>query len=204
MKELEIKRFLIQGLMPFSEITHLASEVRFMFGTRRADLVVVEGDLATVYEIKGAQDSPERLIEQLASYKQYFDYSYVVCEDQNLSQVRRYVSAFAGIITVSESGAIKYVRKAKKNAKLNKLALASTVGSSVLSKNFHYKGAKSKFEICTFVSDKYPLYKIKALSRSELYNKCKSVSDLFKRDVVSVVSGDDIKTLSISPPTNIY
>lgn len=90
MKEIDIKLKIVEFLLNSEPAdTYLAAEVRFSFGSRRADIVSVSSDIATVYEIKSEKDSVERLVYQIDSYKEYFDYCYIVCVDKNLDAVRR-------------------------------------------------------------------------------------------------------------------
>ncbi|HAG7362538.1 TPA: protein cII, partial [Escherichia coli] len=53
MKEIDIKLKIVEFLLNSEPAdTYLAAEVRFSFGSRRADIVSVSSDIATVYEIK--------------------------------------------------------------------------------------------------------------------------------------------------------
>ncbi len=89
MKEIDIKLKIVEFLLNSEPAdTYLAAEVRFSFGSRRADIVSISSDIATVYEIK-VKNSVERLVYQIDSYKEYFDYCYIVCVNQNLDAVRK-------------------------------------------------------------------------------------------------------------------
>src|SRR5699024_12539912 len=48
------------------------------------------------------KDSVERLVYQIDSYKEYFDYCYIVCVDKNLDAVRKKISTNVGIIVVDD------------------------------------------------------------------------------------------------------
>lgn len=53
MKEIDIKLKIVEFLLNSEPAdTYLAAEVRFSFGSRRADIVSISSDIATVYEIK--------------------------------------------------------------------------------------------------------------------------------------------------------
>ncbi|HCB2440337.1 TPA: sce7726 family protein, partial [Escherichia coli] len=97
MKEIDIKLKIVEFLLNSEPAdTYLAAEVRFSFGSRRADIVSISSDIATVYEIKSEKDSVERLVYQIDSYKEYFDYCYIVCVNQNLDAVRKKISTNVG------------------------------------------------------------------------------------------------------------
>ncbi|WP_152495269.1 sce7726 family protein [Dickeya sp. NCPPB 3274] len=79
MKEIEIKVHLINWLLddrPYG--TLIGSEVRFDFGSRRVDVITLNGNIACAYEIKGIGDSLKRLSHQVDGYKKYFDECYIV------------------------------------------------------------------------------------------------------------------------------
>ncbi len=109
MNEIQIKTKLVAHLLKADPDVVLGSEFRFAYGARRADLISMAGELATVYEIKSARDKVARLNYQLESYKSFFDFCFVVCEESNLSVIRGNVDASVGIVVVSDSE-VRYVR----------------------------------------------------------------------------------------------
>lgn len=80
--------------------------------SRRADLVVANGHLAA-FEIKSASDKLSRLEGQLECYKRNFEATTIVCSNKHLLGVRKLVQPGIGILTVSEDGELKEVRRAK-------------------------------------------------------------------------------------------
>lgn len=199
LKESEIKRLFIESKLLDSNIQTIACEVPFEFGSRRADIVVDSVENLTVYEIKGASDSLERLEFQIKSYVQYFDYCFVICEPSNLNNVRRLLKPNIGIILVSPTG-IKKVREAKLIRRLNKISLASTIPSGVLKKTLSKNLNMSQYELCLLAARKFNLKAIKQLSRESFTNLYKRSYLLLKNDVNHVVSSDDLITISRNAP----
>jgi hypothetical protein len=206
MKELEIKKILIQDLIrDLSPDFLLGSEFRFNFGSRRADIVTLDGNTACAYEIKGAGDSMDRLSYQIDSYREYFDFCYIVCERSNLSNVRNSCSKDIGIIVVSDSGIIK-IRKSKEFKKMNKLCLASTIDSKTLRKSISKNKSipKSKILLCERFVSENSLSNVKLLSRFCFRERLKLPFKSFIQEIGSVIHYEDISTLNRMPPSELY
>ncbi|MGG2121552.1 sce7726 family protein, partial [Escherichia coli] len=105
-----------------------------------------------VYEIKSEKDSVERLVYQIDSYKEYFDYCYIVCVNQNLDAVRKKISTNVGIIVVDDIS-VRRIRKAKRIARQEKLCLASTIPVNELKKIVMQKKGLSKYELCVSLAN---------------------------------------------------
>ncbi|MDG0798632.1 sce7726 family protein [Pectobacterium punjabense] len=203
MKELAIKLKLIDFLVKnSSNELILGSEVRFNFGSRRADIVSLEEKIATVYEIKSAGDSIERLANQIDNYKEYFDYCYIVCVDENISSVRKKISKSIGIIKVSESSVI-FIRKARKFIQHSKISLSSTLPLKLLKKNSINKNIKSKFELCLDISKRHKTDEIRLISREKLKESLENRYSLFLSEVGEIITPDDMLTLTRMPSGRI-
>jgi hypothetical protein len=126
--------------------------------SRRADLVVANGHLAA-FEIKSASDKLSRLKGQLDSYKKNFEATTIVCSHKHLSGVRKMAQPGIGILTVSEDGELKEVRRAKLG-KISKSAWLDYLPVSELRKLLKIHGfsspragdRKSIREICMRIS----------------------------------------------------
>jgi len=203
MKEIDIKLKIVEFLLNSEPAdTYLAAEVRFSFGSRRADIVSISSDIATVYEIKSEKDSVERLVYQIDSYKEYFDYCYIVCVNQNLDAVRKKISTNVGIIVVDDIN-VKRIRKAKRIARQEKLCLASTIPVNELKKIVMNKKGLSKYELCISLANEKKLAEIKSLSRKFLLNNIMKNFDIFHDEIGDILSPDDILTITRMPPGRI-
>lgn len=199
MKEIDIKTRLVKFLLTNGQNNKiLGSEVRFNNGSRRADIVAINEDEASVYEIKGSGDSVDRLDYQLVSYKEYFDFCYIVCEPSNIQQIQQNCPTKVGILVVSEN-MVKVVRKAQKYKRLNKLALTSTLHTSLLRKLTGNNTAKSKHELCVIFSKKTNLQEIKKISRDKITEKLRESYLVFLGELGETVNPDDILTLTRMP-----
>ncbi|KIS45568.1 sce7726 family protein [Kosakonia radicincitans] len=198
MKEIDLKIKLIDFLIKnkTSELS-LGAEVRFNFGSRRADIVTLNNDIATVYEIKSAGDSIERLPVQLKNYNDYFDFCYVVCVKENIQAVKSVVNKNIGILLVDDNCVLE-LRKSKRYKKHSKLSLASTLTikqlKSKLSK-FNFNG-KSKFELCELVAKYYKLEEIRSFARYSLQQMISDRYSIFISELGQAISPDDLLTIS--------
>ncbi|HDL8275294.1 TPA: sce7726 family protein, partial [Yersinia enterocolitica] len=197
--EIEIKIRLVEFLLKNSsnEIV-IGSELRFNYGSRRADIVMLEKDIATVFEIKGSGDSVERLSYQIKSYKEYFDLCYIVCEGSNLKNVRKTCGREIGIILVTESE-VSIIRESALFKRHNKVTLASTLSTNFLKTINENKKIKSKHELCESLARNKSLNEIRVISRKKLLEKLKPSFSLFIRELGIVVNPDDILTLTRMP-----
>lgn len=203
MKEIDIKLKIVEFLLNSEPAnTYLAAEVRFNFGSRRADIVSMSSEIATVYEIKSEKDSVERLSYQIDSYKDYFDYCYIVCVKQNLDAVRKKISSNVGIIVVDDI-VVKKIRKAKRIFRQDKLSLASTIPVNELKKMVANKNRLSKFDLCILLASKKNLSEIKILSRRFLLNNVMKNFKIFHEEIGEILSPDDILTITRMPPGKI-
>lgn len=203
MKEIEIKKLLVKHLLERAPQVVLGAEVPFKYGSRRADIMAVHGEMATAYEIKGAGDSTERLGYQVESYKEYFDFCYVVCEVENLSQIRKNIGREVGIMLASDSG-IAQIRKSNQFKRHDKESLASTLTVKTLKDVTNDKTLRSKHDLGMALASKCTLDFIRHLSRKELISKYEVVTKLLRKETNQVINSDDILTITRIPPKNLF
>ena len=202
MKEIQIKRMLVGHLMQQNDQLLIGSEVQFEFGSRRADIISIDGICATAFEIKGAEDTVLRLEYQIESYKKYFDFCFVVCEMQNLADVRKAIAKDIGIIVVA-ADSVEVLRKSRRFRRHDKMVLSSTIPTPELKKLNLRKGLRSKHEICKSVSEQNTLEVIRSASRKALSERYESTTKLLLSEMGSKVSSDDILTITRMPPIQL-
>lgn len=203
MKELQIKTRLVKFLLDQSKSVTLGSEVPFQSGSRRADLVSIEGNIATAFEIKGAEDTTERLYYQIESYKKYFDYCYIVCESSNLEKVRASIGKDIGIFLVSEKKIEKRVRQSKQFKRHDKLTLISTIPTPELRKIAGSNFFRSKQELCEHISNSKSLSEIRTLSRKYLDDRYLQLTNMLRGETLEEINPDDILTITRMPPDSL-
>lgn len=71
MKEIDLKIALLKYLISRYPDAIVGAEVSYLFGSRRADMVMLYEDKMTVYEIKTENDSIARLNGQINDYKNF-------------------------------------------------------------------------------------------------------------------------------------
>ncbi len=79
-------------------------------GSCKADVVVLNGT-STVYEIKSAYDSTDRLTRQIAAYQQVFDRVNVITSDSQLDKVAGVVSDDIGLMVLTDRYTISTLRE---------------------------------------------------------------------------------------------
>jgi len=201
MKELQIKTYLVEYLLKNDREIILGAEVPFQYGSRRADIISISFDTSVAYEIKGSGDSTVRLQYQIESYKKYFDYCFIVCEESNFKQIREAIGKEVGILVVSLDGSIKQVRKSKQFIRLDKEILASTLAVPLLKKYVNNKKLRSQHELCEALSKQMTLVNIKSVSRYNLAARYLRLSNLLKRETLIKITPDDIMTITNRAPS---
>ncbi|MEZ3136974.1 sce7726 family protein [Stutzerimonas kunmingensis] len=196
MKELDIKRLLVQSLVRKGGADVLAHEFPFDFGRCRADVLCVKDGELYGYEIKSAFDNTVRLQSQMLSYHALFDYVNVVCDRRHLEKVRSAVPVKTGVMVCDEVGDLKVKRTAKRIKKHSKLLMLDTMTVRQLKMRFRFD-AKSKFELCRTIEATHTLEDIKAALVVSLVERFGEKTKLFIREVEGVVMLDDFYALEL-------
>lgn len=116
-----IKTFLIDYLLSNYNIELLASEVPYLFGYRRADLVAMMDNNMIAFEIKSELDSLTKLEAQIKDYIDVFNKVYVVLSEKfkNCSVISN-LPKKVGILYIDNNHRITLYRKAKEQKILDK------------------------------------------------------------------------------------
>jgi hypothetical protein len=198
--ELRVKILLAEFFIQLQNTPIIGTEVSFQYGERRADFISIQKDLITGYEIKTSGDKINRLNYQLEGYKAFFDFTYVVCEESNLSSIRKIISRDIGILIVTSLG-IKQIRKSKQFKNHDKEMLASYLSVSKLKQLTRNNTLRSKHDLCSFITKKYSRKQLYLINRVEIKFRYENTSRQMKSEVVTKITADDILTITKRPPT---
>lgn len=201
MKELDIKRLLIQMLAKESSIDALASEFAFDFGRRRADLLCLSDGELHGYEIKSYFDKLTNLPAQLSSYILLFDYVHVVCDERHLARVLEIAPRKVGIYVCQEKN-IVCKRKAKRNKNPDSMVALDAIPTLLLRKLFN-STAKSKLELCQKISQINNIEKIRENLISFINQRYSIQTMLFHKDASDLVTLDDVHSLFSAAPRTL-
>ncbi|MCW4149938.1 sce7726 family protein [Halomonas sp. 18H] len=202
MTELDIKILLVSHIMKEKQEYTLGAEVPFQFGERRADIALLESGYLSAFEIKGSRDNVTRLGYQTESYKKFFDYCFIVCEQTNLEEVRRSIPKGFGIM-LAKNQKIRKVRKSKHFKKHDKLSLSSSLSVKKLRSLTTNKRLKSKVELCENLAKTKNTSEIRKLSREHFEEKYGVVSRILRQETTSTINADDIYTITKTPPSTL-
>lgn len=201
MKEIELKREVVKEIVAAGDFSVIASEFIFEFGRRRADLLCLRRGEVYGYEIKSASDNLDKLHGQIISYMKIFDYVYVVCDESHLRRVREIVPSRVGIYC-SCVESFRRIRKAKKISRFDKVVMLDVLPKKRLS-NFFGGGRQSKYDACVAAASGNSSVAIRAALIDYLGERYGRQAELFKREVSSVVTLDDMRTLFSPPPGSL-
>lgn len=199
MTELEIKLLLVKYFLEHYDNFVVGSEYSFQFGERRADLALLNSRELTAFEIKGARDKLSRLDYQIESYKNVFDYCFVVCESSNLSEIRSSIPKEIGIL-LADGNQIKHIRTSKHFKRHDKVALASALNLTKLNE-LSNKKIRSKHALCQHIADKYSIKFLRELSRLDFKERYELVTKLMRQETSVNLNPDDIHTITKKGPT---
>ncbi len=96
-------------LLGVHSLTTTCMLTEFRAGNCKADTVLLNGT-STVYEIKSAYDSMERLSRQVAAYRQVFDKINVITSASQAEKVARAVGEDIGLLVLTDRNTIRTVR----------------------------------------------------------------------------------------------
>ena len=115
----------------------ICSEVPFLGGKRWADILSIEKNKITAYEIKSELDSLKGLKAQLKDYQNTFDKVYLVLSEK--FKIPSDISKNIGIIQIAD-GRVRKIKTAKTNKKLKKDNLTSFLWGRDLKQHISQKG----------------------------------------------------------------
>lgn len=203
MTETQIKLKLIRFLITSHPNSIIASEMNYDFGNRRADIVLLDQtNLLYAYEIKSINDNTSRILTQTTSYKSFFDFCYIVCEEENLKYVRKATPKDIGLIVVSQNN-IKEIRKSKQFKQQSKMTLASVLPTNQLRK-LSTKTGKSQIELANLVANQFTKNELKLLSRSYIRCKYNENNKLLMKEIGKELTSDDLLLISSQFPSRLF
>lgn len=117
----QIKTILIDYLLDNYDTEFIATEVPYLFGFRRADLLAMVDNKTVSFEIKSELDSLSKLSEQIYDYIDVFNEVYIVLAEKfRNSPLISKIPKKVGILYVDMNDKIIYYRKAKVQKLLKK------------------------------------------------------------------------------------
>lgn len=126
-RDFDIRKVLLADLQRrFSDSEHDLIVEEFGCKSARADVAVINGSLHA-FEIKSDSDSLDRLPSQMDAYQGVFEYVTLVCGRRLLARARKIIPSWWGLQKAEHRGGaviLRELRTAKRNPKLNTLALA--------------------------------------------------------------------------------
>ena len=136
--EKKIKSVLIDYLLDKNESSHIiCSEVSFLSGKRRVDILELKENSFTAYEIKSDLDSLRKFDEQLKDYSETFNEVYVVLSRKFRGQ-EKLLPPDVGYFWIdpdSESRPLSIKRKAKRRTNIKKENLSHFLWKKDISKH---------------------------------------------------------------------
>lgn len=199
MKEIDLKIALLKYLISRYPDAIVGAEVSYLFGSRRADMVMLYEDKMTVYEIKTENDSIARLNGQINDYKNFFDCCYVVGESTNITAIRRVVSNSVGIMCVT-NGQVEVIRESRLFKKQQKITLSSIFGIERLKSLSGSAKKASQIELAKKVAKKFSLPELKAEVRRYLISQYGARFSMLLSEIEQEITADDIKTITQKMP----
>lgn len=199
MKEINLKIALLKHLISRYPDAIVGAEVSYLFGSRRADMVMLHEDKTTVYEIKTENDSIGRLCGQINDYKNFFDYCYVVGEPTNIKAIRKVVSNGVGIMCVTNDQ-VELIRESRLFKKQKKIILSSVFGIDRLKTLSGSTQSASQIDLAKVVAKKFSLPDLKAEVRRYLMSQYRGRFSILLSEIKQEITEDDIKTITQKMP----
>lgn len=154
----------------------ILEEVGIMNGSSIVDLTVFSKVFNQAFEIKSAQDSLERLPQQLRNYIQVFDYVTVITQPSHYDQVDLICPKFVGILLVYNDWDMEYVQKPTASPFVNRKKLIKLLWRDEVYKFLKAKGFKglstaSNAQVKKIACANFSLSEIRELVFTTLQNR---------------------------------
>lgn len=199
MKEIDIKIALLKYLISRHPKGIVGAEVSYLFGARRADMIMIYNNAITVFEIKSENDSINRLKGQISDYKDFFDFCYVVGESSNIQSINEVVSKSVGIMCV-EGNQVKLIRGAHLFKAQKKITLASVFGVDKLKSMVGRKKNVSQVDLANIVAKKLTLNELKKEVREYLLEQYRARFEILLSEISQEITEDDLQTITQKVP----
>lgn len=193
-----IKTLIIDEILEkYNGVELIASEVPYLYGKRKADILLIQNSLLVGFEIKSKYDQLSKLLSQTTDYLNVFNLYYIVLSDKfKNTKLLEKIPKNVGIIYVDSNGKIINKRKAiiKKNIdkKYSSLFMWKSDIKEYL-KNIDNKSIKEVREnfIKTYNNKQVLEYSISALKK-----RYERGYYLFLREKGSYTNIEDLKNLT--------
>ena len=204
MTETQIKLTLIKFLMNNHPDSIIASEVTYDFGNRRADIAMLDNqsNLLYAYEIKSMHDNTARLLSQASSYKNFFDFCYIVCEKENVKTIQKITPKTIGIIVITPK-TVKLIRKSHLFKKQSKISLTSILPTKNLRKLVKLTTNASQLELAHKVANSFSKEQLIKISRSYVKERYRDNYNLMKNEMGKELTPDDLLIITRKFPKHI-
>lgn len=189
-------KWLLDGNLSFdSSRDAIGAEVQFSSNKRRADLLILSKEFHAL-EIKGYDDNPIKLKQQLDDYHKTFDKVSVITTPKHLHRIRRIIKPYTGLI-LFDVGVFKVKRLAKHRKRLDKFSLLMFLRKNELNSLSKVKNRDklSTGEIRILMSDRLPINKIREAAYFSLKNRYGELFKFFLKDTGNNILEDDLKGL---------
>lgn len=172
----------------------IINEMPFLNGTRRADVIMIEGQNLLGFEIKSELDSLKNLNNQISDYKKVFDFVYVVVDHKfaNAKEIKR-LPPNVGVLTYDKEITLK--KEAVKIKKFKKSDLISLLWRKDLETLLHSK--KANFDtLKEQVQNELNIKEIKVQILASLKERYGADYKYFLTDRGSYTTVEDLRTIT--------
>jgi len=177
----------------------LASELRFLDGERRADLVVISKNRLTAIEVKGPRDNLNTLKTQIIDYQKMFLDVYVATSAKHLQNVRALVPKTVGLINAS-SGRIDIIRQSTPKKNLEKSSSAQWLLKNDFNGLHNALSTSRKDDIDHLrhvISRKTGQRELQQLALATIFNRALTRHNGFIKELGQTMTLDDVRMLTI-------
>lgn len=190
-----IKTRLIDLLISKNEDIVIGSEVMYGIERKVADVLLLESNRTTAFEIKSKYDSFTKLESQLAEYCKLFNYVYVVVDESFAKRINSTtLQEGVGVLIVTTNGDMHFMRKAKLQKSLSKSEMAYTVNIEYIRRN--HSELKGDADTIRLLLCRKAIKTVEALFYSFLKDKIEPRFQMFLNQRGRHTHSDDLFLLS--------
>ena len=192
-----IKAIVIDSIYKKKTDALIGSEIKFGSQENFADIIMLNDNKITGYEIKAANDDFRSVRRQIKNYSKVFDYFYLVVTDKHKKLALREIEDGLGLIIISNDEKLNVFKPAELVSKNYKEEILASMTKEFLIKHFNTSKNLDSKKTRLILKDR-EIAELKVAYYKYLTNRLKPINELFIKERGPKTHFEDIMILSFN------
>ena len=194
----DIKTLIIDDILKYYDnIELIAAEVPYLYGKRKADILLITQGTLVGFEIKSKYDQLSKLLSQTNDYLNVFNLYYIVLSEKfKTSSIIKKIPKRVGIIYIGDNGKVQHYRQALLRKNIDKRFSMLFMWKSDIKKYLNINNLDSIKETRERFMKQYSNNQIFNYSLQALKQRYQYGYQLFLKEKGLFTNVDDLKNLT--------